>query len=98
MAEVGEDAAFMREVVPVLQALARLSEVSDRLEMLQKVVKYREALHMLQQAPSFENIARQRAALVEQVSQNSSRLVTCADRESAATSVTFQSGEVTSSP
>lgn len=52
----------------------RLNELSRRVEMVRKVVRYREALHTLQKCPSFEEIARQRATLAEQVSQNSGRL------------------------
>ncbi len=53
---------------------ARLRELSQRVDMVRKAVKYLEALHSLQQSPSFEDIARQKAALAEQVSQNSSML------------------------
>ena len=52
----------------------RLDELTKRLEIAHKAIKYREALQSLQAMPSFEEIARQRAALAEEVSQNSSRL------------------------
>ena len=58
--------------VPALRT--RLNEVSRRVEMVRKVVKYRDALEALQKSPSFEDIAQQRATLAEQVSQNSGRL------------------------
>lgn len=51
-----------------------LSELNRRSEMVHKVVKYREALRTLQTLPSFEEIAQQRVALTEEISQNSSRL------------------------
>lgn len=53
---------------------ARLNEFNQRVEMVRKVIKYREALQTLQESPSFEDIAQQRAELAEQVSQNSTRL------------------------
>jgi very-short-patch-repair endonuclease len=53
---------------------AKLAELSRRVELARKVVKYREALAALQKSPSFESIALQRTALAEEVSQNSARL------------------------
>ncbi len=52
----------------------KLDELNQRVEIVRKVVKYREALQTLQKSPSFEDIAQQRTVLVEQVSQNSTRL------------------------
>lgn len=52
----------------------KLPELSRRVELARKVVKYREALTALQKSPSFEGIAQHRTALAEQVSQNSTRL------------------------
>lgn len=49
-------------------------QIAERAELAHKVVKYRDALLTLQEAPSFESIAKQKAALVDQVGQNSSRL------------------------
>lgn len=51
-----------------------VKELETRIELVRKVVTYREALRTLQRLPSFEEIARQRAELTEQVSQNSIRL------------------------
>lgn len=45
-----------------------------RLIAAKKVLRYRHALDVLKQSPSFEDIARQRTALAEQVAQNSQRL------------------------
>jgi len=58
--------------IPTLRT--RLNELNNRVEMVRKVFKYREALQMLQRSTSFEEIARQRTALIEQVYQNSTRL------------------------
>jgi very-short-patch-repair endonuclease len=63
-----------REVDGIAALRARLNELSQRVEMARKVVKYREVLQTLQKLPSFEDIAEQRTALAEQVSQNSTRL------------------------
>lgn len=63
-----------REVDGVAKLRASLSELSRRNEMVRNVVKYREALQMLQKLPSFEDIAQQRSALTDQISQNSTRL------------------------
>jgi very-short-patch-repair endonuclease len=53
---------------------AKLSELRQRVELAGKVVKYREALAVLQKCPSFESIAQQRTALADEVSHNSARL------------------------
>lgn len=53
---------------------AWLYEVVQRVDMVRRVVEYREALHLLQRSVSFEDIAQQRANLTEQVSQNSAQL------------------------
>ncbi len=53
---------------------AWLYEVVQRVDMVRRAVEYREALHLLQGSVSFEDIARQRADLTEQVSQNSAEL------------------------
>jgi very-short-patch-repair endonuclease len=58
----------------IAELRAKLSELSDRVHLVHKVVKYREALEGLQKSPSFESIAVQRTALMEEVSQNSARL------------------------
>ena len=52
----------------------RLEQVRLRVNAVGRVVEYREALHLLQTLPSFEDIARQKAALTEGVSQNSAHL------------------------
>jgi very-short-patch-repair endonuclease len=52
----------------------RLGDLRQRVEIVRKVVEYREALSDLQKSPSFEDIAQQRAVLAEQVSENSTRL------------------------
>ena len=62
------------EAEGVAKLHASVNEVSRRIEMVRKVVKYREALQTLQKLPSFEEIAQQRTALTEQISQNSTRL------------------------
>jgi hypothetical protein len=46
----------------------------SRLGAAKKLVSYRRALDVLMRSPSFEDIARQRAALADQVAQNSQRL------------------------
>lgn len=51
-----------------------LSLLRKRIDAVNRVVQYREALTSLQALPSFEDIARQRASLVEEISQNSARL------------------------
>lgn len=51
-----------------------LDRVRERVNAVSRGVKYREALQSLQALPSFEDIARQRAVLAEEVSQNSARL------------------------
>jgi very-short-patch-repair endonuclease len=51
-----------------------LDRLRERVKAVGRVVKYRDALQSLQALPSFEDIARQRAALAEEVSQNSERL------------------------
>ena len=53
---------------------ARVNELNHRVEMVRKVVKYREALQALQNSPSFEDIAQQKILLAEQVSENSTEL------------------------
>lgn len=45
-----------------------------RLAAAQKVVTLRRAMQVLEHSPSFEDIAQQRAALAEQIAQNSQRL------------------------
>lgn len=45
-----------------------------RLLAAKKVLSYRRALEVLKQSPSFEDIARQRTTLADQVAQNSQRL------------------------
>jgi very-short-patch-repair endonuclease len=45
-----------------------------RLLAAKKLLSYRKALELLTRSPSFEDIARQRATLAEQVAQNSQRL------------------------
>jgi very-short-patch-repair endonuclease len=52
----------------------KLSELSQRVELARKIVKYREALAALQESPSFESIAQHRNTLAEEVSQNSASL------------------------
>ena len=63
-----------QEAEDVSALRAKLSELSQRVELARKVVKYREALATLQKSLSFESIAQHRAGLAEQVSQNSTRL------------------------
>jgi very-short-patch-repair endonuclease len=53
---------------------AQLTELNRRVEMVRKVVNYREAFQTLQKSPSFETIAQHRTALAEEVSQNSTSL------------------------
>jgi very-short-patch-repair endonuclease/ATP-dependent exoDNAse (exonuclease V) alpha subunit len=53
---------------------AVLAQWKQRLEPAKKVVAYKGALELLKRSPAFEDIARQRAKLSEQVAQNSSRL------------------------
>jgi len=52
----------------------RLEQVRLRVNAVSRAVEYREALRFLQSLPSFEDIARQRTALTEGVSQNSAQL------------------------
>src|SRR6185436_646894 len=52
----------------------QLTDLNRRVEAARKVLKYREALQMLQKSPSFESIAQYRSELAQQVSQNSARL------------------------
>ncbi len=49
-------------------------EWRQRLEAAGKVIRYRQALHVLKRSPSFEDIAKQRTVLAEQIAQNSQRL------------------------
>ncbi len=51
-----------------------VSESMRLLEAARKLLRYREALAVLKRSPSFEEIARQRAALAEQIAQNSQQL------------------------
>lgn len=53
---------------------AQLFDLRERVELARTVVQYREALAALQKSPSFESIAQRRAALAEEVSQNSAKL------------------------
>lgn len=53
---------------------AAVSEWKQRLLTAAKVVAYKRAFDVLRQSPSFEEVAQQRARLVEEISQNSLRL------------------------
>jgi very-short-patch-repair endonuclease len=48
--------------------------LKQRLDAARKVIRYRQALDVLKRSPSFEDIAKQRTALAEQIAQNSQRL------------------------
>jgi very-short-patch-repair endonuclease len=71
---LGTEWGQWRETEGVSALRAKLAELSQRVELANKVVKYREALAELQNAPSFESIAQNRTALTDEVSQNSARL------------------------
>lgn len=58
----------------VAELRSTLSQLAERVDLARRVVKYRDALLALQNSPSFESIARQRSALIDEVGQNSSRL------------------------
>ncbi|MBX9961543.1 MAG: AAA family ATPase [Burkholderiales bacterium] len=53
---------------------AAVGQLRQRLAAAESVVTYRRALDVLRSAPSFEEIARQRAVLADEVAQNSQRL------------------------
>lgn len=53
---------------------AQLSDLHRRVHALNKLMAYREALDALQSAPSFEDIARRKHELAEQVSQHAAKL------------------------
>lgn len=52
----------------------RLDQLQAKLAAVSRVVEYCDALKTLQALPTFEDIARQRAALTDEVGQNSERL------------------------
>lgn len=51
-----------------------VADWKQRLAAARKVIRYKQALEVLKRSPSFEDIARQRTALAEQIAQNSQRL------------------------
>jgi hypothetical protein len=68
-------------MIPATPGVASLPEYRtviedwrDRTAAAQKLLTYRHALDTLKRLPSFEDIARQRAILTEEVAQNSQRL------------------------
>jgi len=72
--ELGVTWSEWREEDGISLLRERLEQVRLRVNAVSRVVEYREALHFLQALPSFEDIARQKTALTEGVSQNSAHL------------------------
>lgn len=80
-AQVSRSAAALGVTLPGAVSEPRLKDYRkaveqwrSRLTAAGKVLQYRQALQVLERSPAFEDIARQRAALAEQVAQNSQRL------------------------
>lgn len=81
MADVAPSANALGVLLPQTAAEQVLPEFVSatlewgrRLEAAGKLLRFRQALDVLKHSPSFEDIAKQRTALAEQIAQNSQRL------------------------